>query len=60
MKQTGYFLIKMKKTLNLYLWSEDKEDLEEVKEKGMEIVPCYKDEAGKEYIKYNDQLIQLK
>ncbi len=59
MLQKGYFLVKIRKTVNIYLWGETKEELTELLEKGMSIVPYYKD-GEKSYIEANGKLIRIK
>ena len=60
MRQEGYFLIDIGKCLNLYLWSENKADLEESLESGMQIVPYYKDENNNGFIELNGKMIRIK
>lgn len=60
----GYFLITVRKTVTLHLWSEDKESLlQEVKEnpkKKYQVVEHVEDlETGIQYIIVNGQRIQV-
>lgn len=60
----GYFLITVRKTVTLHLWSEDKESLlQEVKEnpkKKYQVVEHVEDlETGIQYIIVNGQRIQI-
>lgn len=59
MKPNGYFLIKILKRVNLYLWSMDKSELESSMKKGMQIVEAFKDDNGFAYIKVNDELLRI-
>ncbi len=62
MKQHGYFLVKMAKTLNLYLWAKTVEELTEgMTEKELkkyEIVPSFKD-GSKDYIEYKGKMLRI-
>lgn len=59
MEQNGYFLIKVLKRVNLYLWSEDKSELESAKKKGMQIVRAFKDENNYSYIELDGELLRI-
>lgn len=59
MKQDGYFLIKVRKSINLYLWGETKEELEDMMKSGMEIVPYYKD-GSKAFLKIDNKLVRIR
>ena len=43
MKQNGYFLIKIKKTINLLLWAKTEDELKDMCKKDCMIVPYFKD-----------------
>ena len=58
MKSNGFYLVKICKTVNLYLWSKDRSDLEDVFENGMQIVPAFKD-GSKEYIEVDSKLLRI-
>ena len=62
--KNGYFLITIRKTITLHLWSEDKEFLlNEAKEepkKKYQVVESFKDEStGYEYILVDGKYIKL-
>lgn len=64
MTQKGYMLIKLLKTVNIYLWAETREELEEEltymgrKAKGCMIVPYYKD-GTKAFLRVDDKLLRI-
>lgn len=62
MKQHGYMLVKMRKTLNIYLWAETIDELTEgMTEKELskyQIVPYFED-GKKQYVKFDDKLLRI-
>lgn len=60
-KKTGYMIVKMGKCLNLYLFSEDIEDLRDFcdQKKGQQIAEYYEDDNKHQYVKYDGKLIRV-
>lgn len=65
MTQNGYMLIKLLKTVNIYLWAQTREELEEELnyltlqgKRGFMIVPYYKD-GTKAFLRVDDKLLRI-
>lgn len=63
MEQNGYMLIKILKTVNIYLWAKTREELEGELQylkstKGYRIVPYFKD-GNKCFLKVDNQLLRI-
>lgn len=63
MKESGYFLIKVKKTITLCLWSKNRQELEDFikdeQDEEYEIVRSFNDENGSCYIEYDGAYIKV-
>ena len=64
LKKSGYFLIKIRKCINLYLWAETEDELFKYSSrdkypasKGWKVVENYKDDEGKCYLKIDEKLV---
>ena len=60
MEQDGYMLIKVRKTINIYLWAETPEELVEpgYDKPPYQIVPYYKD-GEKRYLKIDGKFVRI-
>lgn len=62
----GYFLIKIRKCINLYLWGETVEDLFKYdskdnypESKGWKVVPYFKSPDRKEYLEIDGKMVRI-